>query len=418
MALAPSKSNYCKICSKAYKPDPTRESVGSLTRTPTRSLKCHTGLRARLLTADGLAVEGCGFGSPGVRVGELVFSTGMTGYTEALTDPSYAGQILVWAHPMVGCYGVPNPEHSYCGVPFNYESDRVHVEGFIVSELPPHNHYLSVASLSEWLNSSGIPGMYRVDTRFIIKKIREEGVVMSVLAVYPESEVVEWERLREELLKSGEYHYTSFVDKVSPGKVLVHEPEGVPEAKIAVLDCGLKYGILRELLKFKFKVARFPCWSKPVELLEGFDGIVLSNGPGNPEMLRDQVKTVEELIYSGKPVLGICLGMQLASLALGARVYKLKYGHRGPNKGVLEVSSGKSYITSQNHGYATDVESLEGTGLKPWFINVDDGTLEGLRHEKLKVILTQFHPEGGPGPHDTTWIFKLYKKMVLRDGNP
>ncbi|MDM7275273.1 MAG: glutamine-hydrolyzing carbamoyl-phosphate synthase small subunit [Thermoprotei archaeon] len=389
-----------------------------MTHIPMRNSKCQTRLKARLLTADGLAVEGCGFGSPGVRVGELVFSTSMTGYTEALTDPSYAGQILVWTHPMVGCYGVPSPEHSYCGVPFSYESERVHVEGFIVSELPPHNHYLSVAPLSEWLRSSGVPGMYRVDTRFIVKRIREIGAVMSVLAVYPEGEVVEWERLREELLKSRGYDYMSFAERVSPGKVLVHEPEGAPEAEVAVLDCGLKNGILRWLLKFKFKVVRFPCWSKPGELLEGFDGIILSNGPGNPEMLKDQVKTVEELLYSGKPVLGICLGMQLASLALGARVYKLKYGHRGPNKGVLEVGSGKSYITTQNHGYAVYVGSLEGSGLKPWFINVDDGTLEGLRHEKLKVILTQFHPEGGPGPHDTTWVFKLYKSMVLRDGGP
>lgn len=381
------------------------------------AVRCKTGLRARLLLADGFRVEGCGFGSEGVRVGEIVFSTGMQGYVEALTDPSYAGQILIWTHPMVGCYGVPSPEHSYCGIPLNYESDRVQVEGFIVSELPPHNHYLSVMSLDEWLRSAGVPGIFRVDTRALVKRIREYGVIMGVLAVYPEGDDVEWSFLERILAGSKPYDTIDFTVKVSPREPVTHKPQSKPRARISILDCGLKYGILRELLRQGFEVTRFPCWSKAWELLDGFDGVVVSNGPGNPAILRTQVETVRELVYSGKPVLGICLGMQLISLALGARVYKLRYGHRGPNKGVVEVTTGRSFITTQNHGYAVDEASLEGTGLRVWFKNMDDGSLEGVKHEELPVIATQFHPEGGPGPRDTSWVFSLLARMVSRHGD-
>jgi carbamoyl-phosphate synthase small subunit len=381
-----------------------------------KQLWCRSGLRARLLLADGTAVEGCGFGARDTRVGEVVFTTSMPGYPESLTDPSYAGQILIWTHPMVGCYGIPSFEHSYCSVPFNYESDRVQVEGFIVSELPPHNHYLSTMSLAEWLELSGVPGMFRVDTRALVKRIREYGVLMGVLAVYPEGDSVEWGELEWRLRSSEAYDVRDFTLRVSPRTVLVHRPGVKPRARISVLDCGLKYGILRELLKRGFEVTRFPCYSKASELLE-FDGIVLSNGPGNPAILKDQISVVEELVNSGKPILGICLGMQLVALALGARVFKLRYGHRGPNKGVIDVTTGRSYITTQNHGYAVDEGSLEGSGLKVWFKNIDDGTLEGVRHERLPVLAVQFHPEGGPGPLDVTWVFDLYAKMVSRVGD-
>jgi len=381
------------------------------------ALKCKTGLRARLLLADGTAVEGCGFGSPALRVGEVVFSTSMPGYPEALTDPSYAGQILIWTHPMVGCYGVPSVEHSYCGVPLNYESDRIQVEGFIVSELPPPNHYLSVRSLDEWLKLSDVPGMFRVDTRALVKRIREHGVIMGVLAVYHEGDEVEWGYLERVLREARRYDEVDYTARVSPRSPIVHRPKSKPTARISILDCGLKYGILRELLKQGFEVTRFPCWSKADELLEGFQGVVLSNGPGNPAILDHQVRVARELVYSGKPVLGICLGMQLISLALGARVYKLKYGHRGPNKGVIEVSTGRSFITTQNHGYAVDESSLEDTGLEVWFKNIDDGSVEGVKHSRLPVVATQFHPEGGPGPLDTAWVFKLFAKMVVRGGD-
>ncbi|MCS7111339.1 MAG: glutamine-hydrolyzing carbamoyl-phosphate synthase small subunit [Ignisphaera sp.] len=375
-------------------------------------LKCKTGLRARLLLRDGTTIEGCGFGAPSTRVGEVVFSTGMTGYTEALTDPSFAGQILVWTHPMVGCYGVPAKEHEYCGVPLDYESDRIQVEGFIVSELPPPNHYLSTGDLDAWLMKYGIPGMYRADTRFLVKKIREYGVMMGVLAVFSEKEEILWSELEKRLKMSESYDAKNFSYLVSPRSVVVHEPIGRAIATVSVLDCGIKYGIVRWLLRQGFKVVRYPCWTDSKTLIDSGDGVVLSNGPGNPEVLKEQIKIVREVVESGRPVLGICLGMQLISLALGSSVYKLRYGHRGPNKGVIDVITKRSYITTQNHGYAVDESGLEASGLVPWFKNIDDGSLEGVMHKELPVIATQFHPEGGPGPHDTTWIFNRFRMMV------
>lgn len=376
-----------------------------------------TGLRARLLLEDGTAVEGCGFGYPDTRVGEVVFSTGMTGYTEALTDPSYAGQILLWTHPMVGCYGVPSKKHAIGGIPTSYESDKIHVEGFVVTELPQPNHYLSVYSLNEWLRESKVPGVYKVDTRALVKKIRERGVMMGAIAVFPENEVVDWNVLEKKLSVAERYDVRDFASLVSPKSVIVHEPPSKSVATIAVLDCGIKYGIIRWLLRFGFKVVRFPCWAKADEICDSGNGVLISNGPGNPAVLKRQIDTVREIVFSGKPVLGICLGNQLISLALGARLYKLKYGHRGVNKGVVDVLNKKSYITAQNHGYAIDVNSLEGTDLMLWFRNIDDGSPEGVIHSKLPVMGVQFHPEGGPGPHDTVWVFGMFRKMVLNSGS-
>jgi len=388
-----------------------------LTYTAIPKLICRTGLKARLLLKDGTEIEGCGFGAPGIRVGEVVFSTGMTGYTEALTDPSYAGQILIWTHPMVGCYGIPTKDHSYCGVSLNYESDRIQVEGFIVSELPSPSHYLSIKDLDSWLKEYNVPGMFKVDTRALVKKIREYGVMMGVLAVFNEKEEFSWSEL-EKILKTAEsYDNKNFSYMVSPRGVIIHEPIGKAIATISVMDCGIKYGIVRWLLRNGFKVIRYPCWIDPKTLIDVGDGVLLSNGPGNPAVLIEQIKTVREVIESGKPVLGICLGMQLVSLALGSKIYKLRYGHRGPNKGVVDVISKRSYITTQNHGYAVDESSLDGAGLITWFKNIDDGSVEGVVHEKLPVIAVQFHPEGGPGPHDTTWIFNIFRDMVKNGGN-
>jgi carbamoyl-phosphate synthase small subunit len=388
-----------------------------LTYTTIPKLVCRTGLKARLLLKDGTEIEGCGFGAPGVRVGEVVFSTGMTGYTEALTDPSYAGQILIWTHPMVGCYGIPTKNHSYCGVPLNYESDRIQVEGFIVSELPFPSHYLSIKDLDSWLKEYNVPGMFKVDTRALVKKIREYGVMTGVLAVFNEREEFSWSEL-EKMLKTAEsYDNKNFSYMVSPRDVIIHEPIEKAIATISVMDCGIKYGIVRWLLRNRFKVIRYPCWIDSKTLIDVGDGVLLSNGPGNPAVLVEQIKTVREVIESSRPVLGICLGMQLVSLALGSKIYKLRYGHRGPNKGVVDVISKRSYITTQNHGYAVDESSLDGTGLITWFKNIDDGSLEGVIHEKLPVIAVQFHPEGGPGPYDTTWIFKTFRDMVKNGGN-
>lgn len=359
--------------------------------------RCPGSVRATLLLDNGVAVRGCGWGPEGAFVGELVFTTGMTGYERAFTDPSFAGQILVWTHPMLGCYGVSCSD--------GFESDRIQIAGLVASEIPRPGRTGS-RSLLDWLREQGTPTIYGVDTRALVKLLRERGVMKAALAIHTDE--IDLERLRKALLFAPSYEEVNYGEAVSPREVIVHERPGSP--KVSVLDCGLKNSIVRRLLEAGLEVHRYPCSSGPQELVEGYDGVVLSNGPGNPAVMRRQIETVKKVLGE-RPVLGICLGMQLAALAMGASVYKLKYGHRGTNKGVID-SSGKSYITSQNHGYAIEEHSLEGTGFEVWFRNVDDGTIEGLVHEELNAIFTQFHPEGGPGPRDTSWIFKEFARRV------
>jgi carbamoyl-phosphate synthase small subunit len=377
-------------------------------------LRCRTGLRGRLLLASGLAVEGCGFGAPATRVGEVVFTTAMTGYTESLTDPSYRGQILIATHPMMGNYGVPSRARRLHGIPLDYESDRIQVEGFVVAELPHPSHHASEMSLHQWLAREGVPGLYRVDTRMLVRHIREHGTAMGIIAVYHEKgEEPGWDELWEKLRASRSYDERVFALEVSPRKPIVHKPGGRVRGTIAVLDCGVKYGILRSLLQRGFQVVRYPCTTPARVLAEDADGILLSNGPGNPQLLHSQARTAAEAATYGKPVLAICLGHQLLALGLGARIYKLPYGHRGVNKPVVEAGTGRCMVTTHNHGYAVDPESLEGTGLQPWFWQPDDGTLEGARSRDGLILTTQFHPEAGPGPWDSSWIFDLYAKLVL-----
>ena len=377
-------------------------------------LRCHTGMRARLLLADGTALEGCGFGAPGVRVGEVVFTTAMTGYPESLTDPSYRGQILVETHPMMGNYGVPSRSRSLYGVPLDYESDRVQVEGFVVAELPQPSHYASVASLHAWLAGEGVPGIYRVDTRMLVKRLREHGVILGAIAAYPSTgEAPSWETLVKAMKNYGSYDEKLYALEVTPKAPITHSPGRRPVARVSMLDCGVKYGIVRRLLERGVEVTRYPCTVKADELLDGYDGVVLSNGPGNPALLKQQARVAAEVASSGKPVLAICLGMQLLALGLGARAYKLPYGHRGVNKPVVEIGGRKRcIITTHNHGYAIDWESVGGTGLEPWFRQPDDGTLEGLRSRDGLVLATQFHPEAGPGPWDASWVFDEYVKLL------
>jgi len=361
---------------------------------------------------DGSTYYGCGFGAKKTAVGEVVFTTSMVGYPESLTDPSYAGQILIITHPLVGNYGVASRDLAIYGVPLHFESDRIWVSGFIIHELTWPSHWTSVMSLDEWLQRENVPGIFRVDTRALVKKIRERGVMMGILKVYdPREEDPNIDELYDTLKKAPRYDQIRFIDTVSPRGIKIYEPDS-PELTVGILDCGVKYGIIRELLKRRCRVIRYPPHVDPSKIADECDGVIVSNGPGNPSILSDVIENVLAIAEYGLPMLGICLGHQLISLAFGARTFKLKYGHRGPNKTVKDLETGRCYITTQNHGYAVDAESAEKAGFNIWFINVDDKTVEGLKHTKKKIITTQFHPEAGPGPHDTSWIFDLFKKMM------
>jgi carbamoyl-phosphate synthase small subunit len=317
---------------------------------------------------------------------------------------------------MVGNYGVPSRSRLYHGILLDYESERIQVEGFVVAELPRPSHSASVASLHAWLAGEGVPGIYRVDTRMLVEEIREHGVVMGVISVYSVSEEPpSWDELAKKLSSSPAYDELVLAEKTQPPSPVTHRPLGRIRARVSLLDCGVKYGILRRLLERGVEVTRYPCLkARADELIDGYDAVVVGNGPGNPALLRHPSRVAAEVATSGKPVLAICLGTQLLALGLGAETYKLPYGHRGVNKPVVEIETGRCMVSTHNHGYAVRWETVEATGLRPWFRQPDDGTLEGLRSRDGLVMATQFHPEAGPGPWDSMWIFDRFVELAAR----
>ena len=355
-----------------------------------------------LVLEDGSVYEGYSFGAEAGAYGEVVFNTSMVGYQEMLTDPSYAGQIVVPTYPLIGNYGVNEQD---------FESDKIQVRGFVVREecLEP-NHYLSTKTIHEYLAESGIPGIYGVDTRAITRKLRSAGVMMGIIT----SDKTPQQAL-EELQTLPRYGETDFVKQVTTDAPYQWEPEpsqaASPPCKTVVLDLGLKYSILHTLCRMGCAVTAVPCTMSAEEILDlKPNGILLSPGPGNPEVLDYIVDTVKKLIGK-KPMMGICLGNQLIARAFGANTFKLKFGHRGANHPVRDVATGRVYITAQNHGYAVDPDSLKD-GLEVTHINLNDGTVEGLRHKELPVFSIQYHSEASPGPWDSTYLFKEFLEMV------
>ena len=358
---------------------------------------------------DGTIVEGCSFGAKVNAVGEVVFTTTMYGYPEALTDPSYKGQILIMTHPMVGNYGVPDPRlvDPKSGLPLHYESDGIKVEGFVISRLTVPNHWASIMDLDEWMRREGVPGIYGVDTRMLVKKLREEGVKMGM--IYNGTDL---EEAFEILSKSPRYDEVDYVSYVKPKEVIEHG-SGKP---LALLDCGVKYGIVRELAARGFRVMRVPCGRGAEKYLSEVEGVVLANGPGNPEivMKRHNVDAFIKIAFEYKlPILAICLGHQILNMTFGAKAYKMRYGHRGVNKPVKEVNGDRCFIVSENHGFAIDAKTINTELFEPWFFNPDDKTLEGVKGKELPIFSTQFHPESSPGPNDTKWIFDAFAKAVI-----
>ena len=357
-----------------------------------------------LLLEDGSIYEGRSFGAEVEACGEVVFNTSMTGYQEMLTDPSYAGQIVVPTYPLIGNYGTNQQD---------FESNKIQVRGFVVREecLEP-SHYLCNQTIHEYLAASGIPGIYGVDTRAITRKLRSAGVMMGMISSSKTSE----EALTE-LKKQPDYGSIDFVREVTTEALYQWPPTPTdkdPLFNIVVLDCGLKYNILRLLSSLGCSVTAVPCTTPAREILNlKPDGIVLSPGPGDPALLDYIVGTVKELV-GRKPIMGICLGNQLIARAFGGKTFKLKFGHRGGNHPVREFETGRVHITAQNHGYAVDPDTLNG-GLEVSHINLNDGTVEGIRHKELPIFCIQYHSEASPGPWDSTYLFKDFVDMVKGD---
>lgn len=367
---------------------------------------------AALVLKDGTIILGSGLGYPTRVVGEVVFNTGMVGYTEALTDPSYKGQILTFTYPLIGNYGVPDYKNlDQWKLPRYFESDKIQVAGAIMHELCTEpNHWASVETFDDWLYEEKVPGMFGIDTRSLTTKLREYGVMMGALEVSDDK--IATDKLKEDLDKVDSYGEQNFVEQVSVKKPQTY---GAGKETVVLMDYGVKYGIVRRLLERNFSVVRVP-YDYPLDKIIAYKpaGVLVSNGPGDPKACTHTFETIKDVMDLNMPVLGICLGVQMLALAAGGDTYKLKYGHRGQNKPCTDLDAGRSYVTSQNHGYAVDAESLKGTGFKTWFVNVDDGSVEGIKHEKRPILAVQFHPEASPGPYDTDFVFDMFAKIIRR----
>ena len=357
--------------------------------------------KAFLVLADSSVYEGYCFGSEVDAFGEVVFSTSMVGYQEMLTDPSYAGQILVPTFPLIGNYGINEQD---------FESASIQVRGFIVrDECPEPNHYLSQKTIHQYLAQNGIPGIHSVDTRAITRRLRSAGVMMGLIT----SNKTPKEAL-EELHKVPDYGSIDFVRQVTTQSSYQWHLEGSPpKYHIVILDCGLKCNILRILNQLGCTVTVVPCTMPAGEILAlNPDGILLSPGPGDPDLSKVDyiIHTIKQLVGK-KPIMGICFGQQLIHRAFGGWHFKLKFGHRGGNHPVHELSTGRIHITAQNHGYdarpGTIAKELEVT-----HINLNDGTVEGLKHKDLPIFAVQYHSEASPGPLDNTYLFDRFLEIV------
>ncbi len=372
----------------------------------------------RLILEDGSEFPGEIFGKAKSQAGEVVFTTGMSGYPQSLSDPSFRGQILVATYPLIGNYGLPFDtksgaiERDEHGIPLHYESDRVQVGGLVVSELCDEpSHFASTSTLAAWLEYHQVPGIQGVDTRALTERLREHGVMRGKIVV---------DGARAVSMDSGDLAHP--VADVSPKEVREYrsllgggdsatatKSDSTRRPRIALVDCGAKANILRCLLARDVDVIQVP-WDHDLEGID-YDGVFLSNGPGDPKTCQKTIATVRKVIKGSKPLFGICLGNQILALASGADTWKLPYGHRGVNQPCLEVGSKRCYITSQNHGYAVRAESIP-RGWEPWFVNTNDDTIEGIKSSCGRFKAVQFHPEGCPGPRDTEFLIDNFVMEV------
>jgi len=343
---------------------------------------------------DGSVFPGIVFGFHHATAGEVVFNTGMVGYPETLTDPSYKGQILSCTYPLIGNYGVPKC-HVSQGLPDVFESNQIHVRSLVVADYSfEFSHWQAEKSLDTWLKENKVVGLYGIDTRRLTKTLRQHGSMLGKISVVDEP-VDFYDPNRDNLVQ----------------QVSVKEPVmyGSGSKKVVLIDCGGKFNIIRSLVGRGVQVKRVP-WDYDF-LREDFDGVMISNGPGDPQMCQPTVTLVRKLLAGNRPVFGICLGHQILSLAAGAETYKMKFGHRSQNQPCRELGTQRCYITSQNHGFAVKPNGLS-SDWTPWFVNANDGSNEGIRHQTKPFMSVQFHPEATPGPMDTSHLFDRFIDLL------
>lgn len=350
--------------------------------------------KAKLILKDGSEFTGVAFGFPKNTNGEVVFNTGMVGYPETMTDPSYRGQVLVCTYPLIGNYGIPNDEREN-GLYKNFESEEIHVRALIISDYSfDYSHWSAVKSLSDWMKEQKVPGIYGIDTRGLTRKLREEGTMLGKV-----------------LIDSSDIDYEDPNLNDLVGEVSIKEPVEFSKGKkkVVIVDCGAKNNIFQAFLRRNISILRVPYDYDFTK--EKVNGILISNGPGDPKMCKSTIENTRRAIEKGIPILGICLGSQILGLAAGADTYKLKYGHRGHNQPCNEAGTKRCYITSQNHGYAIKTETLP-EDWREWFNNDNDGTNEGIIHISRPIFGAQFHPEASPGPDDTEFIFDMFIRSL------
>lgn len=348
---------------------------------------------ARLILEDGTIWRGTVFGANKPVAGEVVFNTGMTGYPESMTDPSYEGQILVFTYPMIGNYGVP-AEKKVRGVSAVFESSRIHTTAIIVSEYSENfSHFEAKKSLSKWMKENGVPGITGIDTRALTKHLREKGTMLGKIG------------------DGGSFYdpnKENLVARVSLKRPITYRGG---KKRVICIDCGVKNNSIRELMKRGVTLIRVPYNYDFVAKGLKFDGVFISNGPGDPAIMNETVEIIKKCMAKKVPIFGICLGNQLLARASGAKTYKLKYGHRSQNQPCIDLETQKCYVTSQNHGYSVDAKTLP-KDFKIWFKNINDNTVEGIKHRSKPFSAVQFHPEASPGPMDSEGLFEKFIKIL------
>lgn len=354
--------------------------------------------KAVLELEDGTKYYGISFGYEKSTAGEVVFNTAMTGYTESLTDPSYKGQILTATYPMIGNYGIPGDETSTDNIPQFFESNKIHVQAFIVADYSyQYSHWNAKKSLADWLKEQQIPAITGIDTRALTKHLREKGSMLGKIII------------DNKIPETYDPNKDNLVAQVSCKQIETYNPDG--DVTIVLVDCGVKNNIIRCFIKRGAKVIRVP-WDYDFSTID-YDGLFISNGPGDPKMCGATIEHIKKALNEDRPIYGICLGNQLLALAAGFDTYKLKYGHRSHNQPVLLNNTDKCHITSQNHGFAIDTNTITGDW-QPWFVNVNDNTCEGIRHKTKPFFSTQFHPEACGGPVDTEYLFDEFLNLVRK----